>query len=90
MTGEDKDKIKSAKTRFTGIILSLYYFNQSLLKDFGYDVFIAYLKSQAILHHDVDKESAINIISTSCGMCGIDIRKNGLNQVLSTLERQEG
>lgn len=90
MTGEDKDKIKSAKTRFTGIILSLYYFNQSLLKDFGYDVFIAYLKSQAILHHDVDKESAINIISTSCGMCGIDIRETGINQLLSTLERQEG
>lgn len=69
MAGEDKDKIKSAKTRFTGIILSLYYFNQSLLKDFGYDMFIAYLRSQTMLHHDIDKNNALKIIRTSRKMC---------------------
>lgn len=90
MTGEDKDKLKSARTRFTGIILSLYYFNQNLLKDFGYDVFIAYLKSQAILHHDVDKKNAIKLIRTSCKMCNINTEENELQQLLSTVEKQNG
>lgn len=69
MIGGDDNKLKSAKTRFTGLILSLYYFNQSLLKDFGYDMFIAYLRSQTMLHHDIDKNNALKIIRTSRKMC---------------------
>lgn len=90
MAGGDKDKIKSAKTRFTGIILSLYYFNQRLLKDSRYDMFIAYLKSQAILHRDIDKSNALKLIRTSCKMCNIDTKETGLDQALNAIEKQTG
>lgn len=83
---EDTRQVREAESAFESIIVSLYRYNEDLLKDFGYDIFIEYISNQAMLHHDLNK-NALKIIDTSCKINKINLKSGGIDKLFKRIKQ---
>jgi len=83
---KDTRQVREAESAFESIIVSLYRYNEDLLKDFGYDIFIEYISNQAMLHHDLNK-NALKIIDTSCKINKINLKSGGIDKLFKRIKQ---